>query len=160
MGLSPNDEKRKNSLANLKPLKSYADCTDESEKERIKEIATKGGKATQECLKKARTFKDVCNTALTTNVSKEKAKTFLGDDVDLITFDEKGMTDMQTVLSVRAMRLSADGNAKFLEFVRDTSGQSPKTISELQITADIMTDNDRALIDKLTARMSATDGKP
>ena len=78
---------------------------------------SKGGKASQECMRKAKSFKDVCNQALTTKVDKEKAMTFVGDDVDLIPFDENGFTDMQTVLSVRAMRISADGNAKYLEFV-------------------------------------------
>lgn len=146
------EESKQNSLKNLKPLRGYTDDMTEEERKRVREIAVKGGKATQECLKKAKTFKDVCNQALTTKVSREKAMSFVGDDIDLIPFDENGFTDMQTVLSVRAMRISADGNAKYLEFVRDTSGQKPK--DEMTITADIMTDNDRALIDKINRRLS------
>ena len=144
------------SLANLKPIKGYDACKTQEEKDRLREIVSKGGKATQECLKKARSFKEVCNQALTTKVSREKAMTFVGDDIDLIPFDENGFTDMQTVLSVRALRISADGNAKYLEFVRDTSGQKPK--DEMTITADIMTDSDRALIDKINRRLSESDG--
>jgi hypothetical protein len=146
------EETKQNSLKNLKPFRGYSDDMTEEERERVKEIAVKGGKATQECLKKARSFKDVCNQALTTKVSREKAVSFVGDDIDLIPFDENGFTDMQTVLSVRALRISADGNAKYLEFIRDTSGQKPK--DEMSITADIMTDSDRALIENINKRLN------
>ena len=145
------------SLANLRPNKGYTDDMTESEKERIREFTSKGGKATQECLKKAKTFKDVCNQALITKVSKEKAKTFLGDDVDLIVFDDDGYTDMQTVLSIRALRLSADGNCRYMDFIRDTSGQKPR--DTLEISADIMTDADRRLLDMVSKRITADDVK-
>lgn len=151
------EESKQNSLKNLKPIRGYDACKTQEEKDRLKEIVTKGGKATQECLKKARSFKDVCSQALTTKVSKEKAMSFVGDDIDLIPFDDDGYTDMQTVLSVRALRISSDGNAKYLEFIRDTSGQKPK--DEMSITADIMTDSDRALIENISRRMAEIDGE-
>lgn len=143
------------SLENLRPNKGYKDCKTQEEKDRLREITSKGGKATQECLRKARSFKDVCNIALSTRVSKEKAKTFLGDDVDMIVFDDDNMTDMQTVLSIRALRLSADGNCRYLDFVRDTSGQKPTDTVDVN-TNLIMTDADRALMDKINARINGS----
>lgn len=145
------EESKQNSLKNLKPIRGYDACKTQEEKDRLREIVSKGGKASQECMRKAKSFKDVCNQALTTKVDKEKAMSFVGDDVDLIPFDEDGYTDMQTVLSVRALRISADGNAKYLEFVRDTSGQKPK--DELSVTADIMSESDRALIENIQKRL-------
>lgn len=158
MGLSPNKEKQKNSLANLKPFTGYKDGMTEEERQRVREIASKGGKATQECNRKARTWKEVCNSALTAKVSKEKAEKYLHDDVDLLVFDENGTVDMQDVITVRALQIANEGNVKALEFIRDTSGQKPK--DEMQITADVMTDADRRLLDNIAERLNGVKCSP
>jgi hypothetical protein len=145
------------SLQNLKPIKSYKDCKSDAEKERIKAITSKGGKVLQETVKKAKTWNDVCNQALLTKVDKEKATKYLGDDVDLLVFDDDGLVTMQEVLTVRAMQIASDGNVKSLEFIRDTSGQRPIDRSAVDISADIMTAADRALIENINARLNAAD---
>ena len=148
------DEKRKNSLANLKPQKSYAECKTDEERNRIREIASMGGKARCEQIQKRKTMKEQALTMLNTAVSREYAKKLIGEKADLI--DDDDLT-IQAVMNVALLQsILETGNAKAYETLRDTSGQNVK--NELQITADIMTDSDRALIDKINRRLSDLDG--
>lgn len=146
----------KNSLANLKPFKKMSECTPE-EKERMLEISSKGGQALKNKYDNARTLKEVCNNALRIKVSREKAQTYLGDDVDLLEFDNDGMVEMQDVMTIRAMRLGTDGNIRAYDYIRDTSGQKPK--DDISITGDLISDADRQLLQNISARLYATDGK-
>lgn len=144
----------------LNNLKSYKPLDQLTPEEREKQLANakKGGLKTQEIYKKAKSWKDVCNQALITKVSRDKAVKYLGDDVDLLVFDDDGMVTMQDILTVRAMQIASDGNIKGLEFIRDTSGQKPVEKSAMDISADIMTAADRALLENINARMAAIDG--
>ena len=87
---------------------------------------------------------------LNTEINREQAKKWIGDKADLIA--DKDLT-IQAVMNVALLQsILETGNAKAYETLRDTSGQSVK--NELQITADIITESDRALIDKINRRLS------
>lgn len=151
----PSDpETRKRQNENLKPIKGYAYCKTEEERQKVHEHAVKAGLKRGEQIKAQKTLKDVCNDVLQTRLTKVQAMTYLGDDVDFLSF-ENGYETMQAVMAVRAMRIYADGNVKAGEFLRDTSGQKPK--DDINITADVITAADRALIENINARLNAVD---
>lgn len=137
-------------IQNLRPLKSYANCENDLERERVKEIATKGGIARVEKQKVKKTLKETALSLLETEISKEQAKKLIGDKADLIPDDN---LTVQAVLTVKlAAALIDDGNARAFELLRDTSGQKPR--DEISVTSDIMTDADRALLENINARLN------
>lgn len=108
-------------------MRSFGSNTDEE-----KEIHSKGGKALQADLKQRKTFAEMFDIML-----RQKA-------------DETGMT-YQEKIALAMMNKASSGDTKAAVFVRDTSGEMP--VNKQQITADIMTDADRALIEKLQKRI-------
>ena len=122
------------------------------DKDKQREIARKGAYAMLEKRREKKTLKETTKALLETSISREYAEKTIGkENADLIPDNE---LTMQALLSVRlASALLQDGNAKAFELLRDTSGQKPK--DELEINADIMTAADRALLDKINARMTA-----
>ena len=54
---------------------------------------------------------------------------------------------IQTVAVGRAL----EGNVKAMEYVRDTHGDKP--VDKVDITGDIMTEGDRAMLEKITKRI-------
>lgn len=143
-------EKKRRQIANLRPFKPLDQLTPE-EAEKQKALIVKGGKARQAQLQKAKTWKEQALALLGTKVSREQAKAMLGEDVNLI--PEDADLTVQGVLTVKAMQeFILNGNVKSLEFLRDTSGQKPT--NEIEITADIMTDDDRKLLESVSNRLN------
>lgn len=142
------EENKKRSLANLKPLKPYSELTlEEQEKQRA--ICKKGFEVMQEKRLQKKSMNELAKSLLNQSVSKDKARTLIGDAVDLIPEDE---ITLSQVLNVCMVRETVDrGNVKAYEAIRDTAGFSPK--QQIEISADIMTDSDRLLIDKISSRI-------
>lgn len=135
---------------NLIPLKPYDQQTEE-ERKRHHEIAVKGGKARAQQMINNVTWKEQALKLLATKVSKEQAIAMIGDDANLLPTDAD--LTVQGVLTVKVMQeFIANGNVKALEFLRDTSGQKPT--NEIEITADIMTDYDRKLLESVSNRLN------
>lgn len=128
---------------NMRPIKSTRET--QTEEERL--IRSKGGKARQAQIAERKSMREDLNQLLNVRLSKSKAKELIGDDIaalgDNIT--------MQRVLLVKASQEALNGNMRALELLRDTVGDFPK--KQLEIQADVMTDADRALIDKLSGRI-------
>jgi len=142
-------ERRK---ANLKPLKKFSECTPE-EIAKQKEIIAKGGQANKERLAQKKTMKECALTLLDTVVSKDKAKKLLNTDEEL----PENMT-VQDVIMLKAFNeIIENGSVRFAEFIRDTSGQTPKITSQVDVNADIITASDRALLDKVSHRLREND---
>ena len=141
--------------ANLKPFKKYDELTPE-EREKQKALCTKGAYVRTEKQRAKKNLRETALGLLETELSKEQAKKLIGDNADLIPDDN---LTMQSVLTVRlAMALMEDGNAKAFEVLRDTSGQTVK--QSLEVDANLtMTDADRALMEKINARLSANDAQ-
>ena len=134
---------------NLKPFRKAETLTEE-ERERQLEIQRKGAMARTEKQRSQKTLKEQTLVLLKTEISRTQAERMIGkEQADLIADED---LTVQSVLNVRLMSaLLEDGNAKAYELLRDTSGQRPK--DEVNITADIMTEADKALIEKINARM-------
>ena len=145
------EETRQRQLANLKSFKKADQLTPE-EKERQKQISIKGALARTEKQREKKNLQETTKAILETYISRDKAVKYLGDNVDFLPGD--GDITVQALLTARlAAALLDDGNAKAYELLRDTSGQRPK--DQVQIDAEIITAADRALMDKINARLSA-----
>ena len=150
MPISNDEVKRNNQMANLKPFVKSESLTEE-EKQKQSDICRNGAYARMEKQREKRNLQQTTLALLETKLSREQAQNMIGKQADLIP-DEN--LDMQTVLSVRlATALLDDGNAKAFELLRDTSGQGVKAKSEIELSGNLMTDADRSLLEKITARM-------
>jgi hypothetical protein len=128
---------------NLKPFNSL-------DKDRQHEIRSMGGKACQEKIRQRKTMKEQLIAFLDGKVDRETAVKYLGPDAIGLTDDN---LTYQGLLTARMWQEATEkGNAKAAEFIRDTSGQKEK--DSLQITCDIMTDADRALIANMADLLS------
>lgn len=158
MPLSSDIEKREKQIANLHSFKKSELMTPE-ERERHREISVKGALARTEKQRAERTMREQALIMLNTPLSRQQAVKLIGDKAELI--DDKDLT-VQSVMNI-AMLISAieNGNASAYSVLRDTSGQKPT--EELNISADIITASDRALIDKIARRIDGdvcdTDGQ-
>ena len=72
----------------------------------------------------------------------------LGDSQELIGDNR----DAGTVMIAKMIQTAMAGSFKAAEFVRDTAGYKPK--NEVELQADIMTDQDRSLLDKVSHRLT------
>ena len=82
-------------------------------------------------------------------MSKEQANKYLGADAEKLSAED--LTVQGIMIAKMAQEAMQNGNAKAAEFVRDTSGQRPKDVVE--VNAEIITASDRSLIDKMAERL-------
>lgn len=146
-------EKHNRKIANLKPFRKAEELSPE-ELERQKEISIKGAIARAEKYRAKKTLKETALDVLNTAISRDDAVTMLGDKAKFIA--DENLTYQTAMLFMLADAVK-EGNAKAFEVLRDTSGQKPK--DEINLTADIMTAADRALLEKVNARITETDVK-
>lgn len=118
-------------------------------KEEVHKNASMGGQATKELYEKRRNAKEIMQTLLSLEVKPQHRKS-LGEYADLLPEN----ATMLELLSLVQMREAQQGSTKAFEVIRDTAGYKP--VERQEITADIMTDNDRALLEKVAKRTGAT----
>jgi len=99
--------------------------------EEDKEIHSKGGKALQANIRQRQSFAEMF-------------------DIMLRQKDENGVT-YQEKIALAMMNKASAGDTKAAVFVRDTSGEMP--VNRQQITAEVMTDADRKLIENIQKRL-------
>lgn len=135
------EEKKAKKMRNLIPFVSDDQLTEE-ERQRQHDIRSKGGKASQAKIAKRRSMKEDLEQLLNCKMDREQTENLLGDDIEMLDDD----FSVQRVMLVRAMQTAMqDGNAKLLEFIRNTVGDAPKT--EISLDADIITESDKRLLD-------------
>lgn len=135
-----------NPKTNIEAFMLTTDKEHQTEEQRA--IRSMGGKARQEQIRQRKSMREDLQQLLNCKLSKNQARQILGDDVEQLGND----INVQRVLLVKASQEALiNGSIKALEFLRDTVGDSPK--QQLEIQADVMSDADRALIDKLSGRI-------
>ena len=108
--------------------------------EERQKIGSIGGKKAKENRDAKKNFNELAKALLDMTVSDQTIKQTL-EDPDTMIDNSYGS------LILAAMAQGAkNGSFKCAEFLRDTAGYKPK--NEVEISADIMTDADRSLIDK------------
>ncbi len=112
-----------------------------------KEIRSKGGKASGEARRKKRDMREVAKAILEHAMNEAQIDEVLGNSKELLDGDKSVMA----VLTARMVQEAGKGSYKHYETLRDTAGFKPK--DEIDISADIMTDADRSLLDKVSGRL-------
>ena len=125
-------------------LITFADRTPEE----LKKICSNGGKIARENDKKQRSLNDIAKSMLMIELSKKNVDEILGDSQELIGDDRSA----GSVMIAKMIQTAMAGSFKAAEFVRDTAGYKPK--NEVDISADIMTDEDRSLLAKIDKRLT------
>ena len=136
------DKGKRNGIDNLIPFNQRTE-------EQQREIAKMGGKASGEARKKKRDMREVAKAILEHAMNDEQIEEVLGSSKDLLDGDKSVMA----VLTARMVQEAGKGSYKHYETLRDTAGFKPK--DEIGISADIMTDADRELIEKVNRRLEA-----
>ena len=134
------------SSSNLIPFGSERD---NRSKEEVREINAKGGRKSGETRRKQRDMREIAKAILEHAMKEEQIEEVLGSSKDLLDGDKSVMA----VLTARMVQEAGKGSYKHYETLRDTAGFKPK--DEIGISADIMTDADRELIEKVNRRLEA-----
>lgn len=136
------DKGKRNGIDNLIPFNQRTE-------EQQREIAKMGGKASGEARKKKRDMREVAKAILEHAMNEAQIEEVLGNSKELLDGDKSVMA----VLTARMVQEAGKGSYKHYETLRDTAGFKPK--DEIGISADIMTDADRELVEKVNRRLEA-----
>lgn len=116
-------------------------------KEEQREIQKKGGKARAQQMKQRKTAKELLETLLSTNMTDDMIADVLGGSQDLLGDNKTAYNVMLT----KMLQVACAGDTKAFVALRDTVGDKPADKQE--ITADIMTDADRKVIENIKKRI-------
>jgi hypothetical protein len=114
--------------------------------DRDKEIQTMGANTLNANLAQRRTMCETLEDLLRTKANRK--------DLESVDIEGTGSTKQDAIMAamyIQALR----GNVKAAQFIRDTIGQAP--ITKQEISADITTEADRALMEKITKRLQEKD---
>lgn len=123
-------------------LKSMSTFTPEE----MKEFNAKGVAASIASRQKRKTMKETIDLLLSSRATAADIANL--ENIEGLNLE---MLTKQDVIIQKALELAEQGSHKHLDFLRDTAGERPT--QQLEIDADIMTDADRILIDKLQKRL-------
>lgn len=120
-------------------LRNLINLSERTEDER-KEIYIKSQESRKRNKEEKKNFNELAKALLDQVVSDKVIRETI-DDPDMMIDNTYG-----SLILAAMVQGAKNGSFKCAEFIRDTAGYKPK--NELEIQADIMTDNDKALIDK------------
>ena len=115
--------------------------------EEVKAITSAGGKASVQKKRLAKDMRESMKVLLSMTLTKDQQRDILGDTVDMLDGYEVTMAD---ALNLKMLQEAGAGNTKAFEVSRDTAGYKP--IEQIQTDVNIMSESDRALIEKLAKR--------
>lgn len=151
--MAENENQRENDLTpknGFTPLVKVTEDTPKEVVERQREIQSKGGKALAEKRRVQKTMREITQDFLNKKMSNQSARELIGGRVgELLEGPEITVTDLLTARMVKAA--IDEGNVRAMEYLRDTSGNKPTDRKE--VTANIMTENDKALLEKVSKRL-------
>ena len=110
-------------------------------KDKARELGSIGGKKAAENREKQKNINDLAKAMLEQTMTEDQIQSILGNDTNVL-LD----SSVASVMLGAMIKSALNGSFKAFEAVRDTAGYKPK--NEVEISADIMTDADRSLIDK------------
>ena len=110
-------------------------------KEERQMIGSMGAKKRDENREAKKNINELAKAMLEQTVTEKQIKSVLGDDTTMLLDNS-----VASVMLGAMIKSALNGSFKAFEAVRDTAGYKPK--NEIELNADIMTDNDKALIDK------------
>lgn len=113
-----------------------------------RDIAVMGAKALNATKARRRTFRETISDMLTAPADSRQR-----DTLGL----KQGATQQDAIIAAMILQ-AADGNRGAAEFVRDTVGEKPADISDVNLHS--MTEADRSLLDKVKQRLDSEDEEP
>ena len=141
--------KRDMGTNNLKPLteQNYPD------RKEVEKLGSLGGKKASENRQRKRNFQETARYFLSLKATKSQIK----DNIDPailanMTEEEIKAIDQQDIIIARAVELAMAGSKDHLIILRDSAGDKPT--DKVMQDVNIMTDSDRALMDKLSKRLN------
>lgn len=135
--------KEKSIKQGTKNLIPFNELTQEEQRE----LAKKGGKRSGEVRRQKKTAKELLETLLNTDMSDDMITDVLGGSQDLLGDNKTAYNVMLT----KMLQVACAGDTKAFVALRDTVGDKPADKQE--ITADIMTDADRKVIENIKKRI-------
>lgn len=117
--------------------------------EDIRYISSLGVEVSKQRREQKKNINELAKEMLERTLSDKAIDQVLGEGVEML--EDKSIA---SVMVAKMIQTALAGSFKAFETVRDTAGYKPR--NEIEINGEIMTDSDRALIDKLTARTSKT----
>jgi len=118
----------------------------ERNREERLEIIAKANEKRKENNEKKRNFNELAK-AMLEQVASDKMINNSIDDPSMLIDKSYG-----SLILAAMIQGAANGSFKCAEFIRDTAGYKPK--NEVELSADIMTDQDRSLLDKVSHRLT------
>lgn len=128
---------------------NFIPITERSPEEQLA-IRQKAIKAVHEKQKEKKTLNEIARDLLEAQMSDKMIEEVLGQSKDLL----GDRRSAGAVIMVKMMQTAMAGSFKAAEFVRDTAGYKPK--NEVELNAEIMSDSDRSLMDKIGKRLELT----
>ena len=128
---------------------NFIPITERSPEEQLA-IRQKAIAAVHEKQKEKKTLNEIARDLLEAQMSEKMIEEVLGSSKDLL--GERKSAG--AVIMVKMMQTAMAGSFKAAEFVRDTAGYKPK--NEVELNAEIMSDSDRSLMDKIGKRLELT----
>jgi hypothetical protein len=125
---------------------NLVDLRERTREERLK-IIEKANESRRENIEKKKNFNELAKAMLEQVVSNKVISDTL-DDTDMMLDNTYG-----SLILAAMIQGAKNGSFKCAEFVRDTAGYKPESKSSIDLSADIMTDADRSLLDKLSKRI-------
>lgn len=113
--------------------------------ERLK-IIEKANESKRENIEKKKNFNELAK-AMLEQIASDKVINNTIDDPNMMIDKSYG-----SLILAAMIQGAANGSFKCAEFIRDTAGYKPR--NELEIDANIMSDQDRALLDKVNQRLT------
>lgn len=124
-----------------------------TEEER-KKLGSLGGLKAKENREQKKDFNNLAKSMLEVALSESQAKKLLSVD-ELPSFIDTDNLNVGAVMIAKGIQECIEnGSFKWFESIRDTAGYKPK--NEMEIQADVMTESDRMLLDKVAKRIEKT----
>lgn len=126
------------------------------DEERRREISRKGGLAVQKLHGERKTARESLEKILTLKITDEilDGAEIPTELAERLKKDNPNAT-LYDLIQMVAVGKAVGGNMKAYELVRDTHGDKP--VDKVDITGEIMTESDRAMLEKITERIDSGD---
>ena len=132
---------------NLKPLT-------ELDEERAHEIRSMGAKRHNEIVRIERSARESMKELLSI-VAKESAKGRIDEEILAKAKQINPNLTLYDIVNLKQIEKALDGSTKSAEYCRDTNGDKPN--DRVDITAQSLTDDDRALLQAVQDRLNSMD---
>lgn len=145
-------EEHERYLLNLRKRKPF----NEWGKDELHKVAVMGGKAVQELHGERRTAREALGNVLTLKVTDDiLAQADIDEAIAQRLKRDNPNATIYDLIQAVAVGKALEGSARHIEYIRDTNGDKP--IDKVEVTENVTTDADRALMAEIADRLRQGD---